>query len=382
MSDTLRKLLAPYVPEIALDNVVTTAALVLSSFILCIAMYRVICGGHRKGPSRLTKSLFAVNSSIADTKTAAGKYEELYTHEESDQRKEENSELVDNFYNLVTDFYLFGWGERFHFAPRLEEESLEDSFRRHEYWMASQLGIDEKMKVLDVGCGVGGPARTIARFSNAHVTGISLNQYQIEVGKKQTEKAGLSHLVELVQGNFMELPFADNTFDAIYDIEAICHSGDQQRCYQEIMRVLKPGGVFGSYLWVTNENYNGKNAEHRRVKHSIERGNGLPELLDAQHYYRSAVNAGLHVDKVHDVASDHVLSPLPWYQPFVDGWLTTPFSIMVTNKIVYLLEKLRIVPQGTHSIHSYLYEAAVSLLEGGKREIFSPMLFMKSRKAV
>lgn len=59
----------------------------------------------------------------------------------------------------MTSFYEYGWGESFHFAPRWKWESLRESIKRH-----GQLGLQKGQKVLDVGCGIGGPLREIARF--------------------------------------------------------------------------------------------------------------------------------------------------------------------------------------------------------------------------
>ena len=80
-------------------------------------------------------------------------------------------EMVDKYYTLVTDFYEYGWGQSFHFAPRFSNESFAESIVRAEHYLASRLGLTSKMRVLDVGCGVGGPLRNIARFSGAAVEG-------------------------------------------------------------------------------------------------------------------------------------------------------------------------------------------------------------------
>ena len=60
---------------------------------------------------------------------------------------------------------------------------------------------------MDVGCGVGGPAREIARFSEAHVTGLNNNAYQIGRAKARTVQEDLVGRVDFVKGNFMEIPF-------------------------------------------------------------------------------------------------------------------------------------------------------------------------------
>lgn len=80
---------------------------------------------------------------------------------------------------LATDFYEYGWGDSFHFAHTKEGESHEDSIRRHEMRIADELGIQAGDTVLDAGCGVGGPARAIARATKAKVTGVTLNAYQV-----------------------------------------------------------------------------------------------------------------------------------------------------------------------------------------------------------
>lgn len=80
---------------------------------------------------------------------------------------------------LATDFYEYGWGESFHFAHTKAGESHEASILRHEMRIIDELGIQEGHKVLDAGCGVGGPARAIAKASKAKVTGVTLNAYQV-----------------------------------------------------------------------------------------------------------------------------------------------------------------------------------------------------------
>lgn len=59
------------------------------------------------------------------------------------------------------------------------------------------------MKVLDVGCGVGGPAREIAKFTGCHVTGLNNNDYQIDRATHYAEKEGLSKQLAFVKGDFM-----------------------------------------------------------------------------------------------------------------------------------------------------------------------------------
>lgn len=78
------------------------------------------------------------------------------------------------------------------------------------------MNLKPGMRVLDVGCGVGGPAREIATFADVHVVGVNINDFQIGRARKYTERAGLSSQVEFVKGDFMSLSalFGECSFDA------------------------------------------------------------------------------------------------------------------------------------------------------------------------
>jgi len=113
--------------------------------------------------------------------------------------------MVNSFYNLVTDFYEYGWGQCFHFAPRFKGETFNESILRAEHHLCSKLSLSSSMKVLDVGCGVGGPARNISQFSKASVTGVTINAYQVKVGTDYNNDKGLGEKVKIIQGDFQQV---------------------------------------------------------------------------------------------------------------------------------------------------------------------------------
>lgn len=76
------------------------------------------------------------------------------------------------------------------------------------------------MKVLDVGCGVGGPAREIAKFTGAHVTGLNNNDYQIDRARHYAQKEGLSDQLDFVKGDFMVSSLSVYTDPAVARREA------------------------------------------------------------------------------------------------------------------------------------------------------------------
>lgn len=96
-----------------------------------------------------------------------------------DSRNESYSTLVNAYYELATLFYEWGWGQSFHFAYQLKGECFKEAIARHEYYLAGRLGVSSGEKVLDCGCGIGGPMRNIARFTNARITGVTLSEVRI-----------------------------------------------------------------------------------------------------------------------------------------------------------------------------------------------------------
>ena len=110
-----------------------------------------------------------------------------------------------------------------------------------------QLNFDSSMNVLDLGCGLGGPARFVAQQFGCSVTGIDLTADYINAGNQLSEWTGLASKVKLTQGSVLDLPFQAGSFDAIYMMHVGMNIREKERLAKETFRVLKPRGVFGIY---------------------------------------------------------------------------------------------------------------------------------------
>ncbi len=97
-------------------------------------------------------------------------------------------------------------------------------------------------RVLDVGGGLGGPARVLAARSGAHVTVLDLTPTFVMQGRVLTERVGLSDLVDFEEGDGTAMPFADATFDGVWTQHSTMNIADKDALYAEIHRVLTPGG--------------------------------------------------------------------------------------------------------------------------------------------
>ena len=301
-------------------------------------------------------------------------------------RKADYANLVNTYYDLVTDFYENGWGQSFHFAPRRRGETFEASMVRHEHHVALRLGLRPGMKVLDVGCGVGGPMRAIARFSGATVVGINNNDYQIERGRAHTRKAGLERQCEFVKGDFLKMPFEDASFDAAFAIEATCHAPERVAVFSEVARVLRPGAPFVSYEWCMTDRYDANDRAQRAVKKGIEEGDALPDLVSIPEMLRAFAAAGLTLAESRDMVGD--CDPeTPWYLPLsahapsFTGLRNSPAGRRATQTLVDALELLRIAPRGAGEVHRFVCRAADALVAAGERRIFTPMYFVLGRRA-
>ena len=157
--------------------------------------------------------------------------------------------MVSRFYDVVTKFYEYGWGQSFHFAPRRSREGLHAAQRRQEAGVAEVLKLEPGMRVADIGCGVGGPAINIAKESGASITGLNLNAYQIERCRKSALRAGLGDTCDFLLANYLDVPLPDGSFDAAYSFEAICHTPTRDVCFRELYRLLKPGGEVALTEW-------------------------------------------------------------------------------------------------------------------------------------
>jgi len=113
--------------------------------------------------------------------------------------------------------------------------------------LARAAGVDSSKRVLDVGSGLGGSSRCLAREFGCHVTGIDLTDEYCKVAEMLTERIGLSALATFRQGDALDLPFPEATFDIVWTEHAAMNIPDKPQLYREMYRVLRPGGTLAIY---------------------------------------------------------------------------------------------------------------------------------------
>ncbi len=110
--------------------------------------------------------------------------------------------------------------------------------------LADQLPINSGDQLVDIGCGIGGPARYLANRFDCYVSGIDITESFIDVANKLTVLLGLEHKVKIELGDGNHLPYQDQTFNGAYAQHVTMNVADRTRFFSEAFRVLKPSGFF------------------------------------------------------------------------------------------------------------------------------------------
>ncbi len=169
-------------------------------------------------------------------------------------RKYKSSGTVASSYDEWTEYGLLEklWGEHVHLGF-YEDSSFRKDFRQakidfvHELVKWSGLSkLPKGSRVLDVGCGIGGSARILADHYGFDVLGISISPAQIRRANKLTSKNSLCrfHVMDA-----LDMEFENGSFDGVWSVEAGPHMPDKQRYADEMLRVLRPGGVLAVADW-------------------------------------------------------------------------------------------------------------------------------------
>ena len=157
----------------------------------------------------------------------------------------ERAATVPAYYDAMTEQLLKASGElrMIHYGlwgpdTRTETEAL----MRSVHTMVDGCDLGPGKRVLDAGCGLGGPAVALAREYGVRVTGLTICEPHVELATNYAKERGVGHLVDFRCCNFMDIPFPDGTFDVVTNHETFCYAVDKLAYLKGVLRALKPGG--------------------------------------------------------------------------------------------------------------------------------------------
>jgi sarcosine/dimethylglycine N-methyltransferase len=165
---------------------------------------------------------------------------QVYSSAVDTAREYYNSSDADRFYATI-------WGgEDIHIGLyQSDNDSIVDASRRTVEKMASSVkNLDSKTRVLDIGSGYGGSARYLVKQYGSQVGCLNLSETQNARNRELNQKEGISLAINVIDGSFEDIPLPDSSVDLVWSQDAILHSGDRKKVFEEVYRVLAKGGQF------------------------------------------------------------------------------------------------------------------------------------------
>jgi len=274
-------------------------------------------------------------------------------------RARDYRQLVSQYYDNVTRFYQWGWGECFHFAPLYGGESAQTAMAAQRDRLIREAGISSTSVVLDVGCGVGGPTRYIARTTGARVTGVTISPEQVRIADGLTRKQRLDGRCDVQLGDAMHMSFGDEAFDVVTMIESACHMPDKGAFFRECARVLKPGGVLAGWDWIRLD----APEQESPLVEDICKYFALPSLCTLAQIRSHLEQAGLEVVRIEDLGRSG-RTDRRWWEP-----LERQLSGPIARLTACLSRRL-----------GMMWQSGDLVVWGGKAGVFSPLGFFVARK--
>ncbi|PYI36689.1 S-adenosyl-L-methionine-dependent methyltransferase [Aspergillus indologenus CBS 114.80] len=291
----------------------------------------------------------------------------------------------------------WAWGTSFHVCRRYRGESVQQAMIRHEHYLALRLGLQPDQKVLDLGSGLGGPAREIARFAEVDVCGVEISAAQVQRATRLIEQAGQADRVRFVARDFTATHLENDSFDRAYSIEATCYAPDLAAVYGEVFRLLKPGGILAVYELAMTDRYHATRADHRACRQDLERVAGCPHLRTTAEVVDAIRAVGFELRAAEDLADAAAAGLLPWYQ-LLDGsfkWMGGAVETLAGGLVAAFLrlfssrwggrflrvgEMLGVLNPGSRSRVLDMVRVMNAYRVAGEKKLVTPMFLMVARK--
>lgn len=161
-----------------------------------------------------------------------------YSDAVQDARHYYDSDDADTFY-----FSVWGGVDMHLGMYKTPDESIRDASHRTVQVMADKLQTaNADSQVVDLGGAYGGSARHVASKFGCHVVSLNLSPVQNARARQQNADQGLAEQITVVEGDFENVDYPDNSFDIVWSQDSFLHSGNREGVLREIKRILKPGG--------------------------------------------------------------------------------------------------------------------------------------------
>ena len=173
--------------------------------------------------------------------------------------------------------------------------------------LVAYAGVPAGAKVLDVGCGIGGPALYLAGALGCTVVGVTLSAPQAARATEKARDAGLADRAGFHQLDALSTGYPDGSFDVVWAVESLMHIADREAFFAETRRLLRPGGLLAVATWSVRDG--ALTPDEDRLVQQILRHQVMPSFSSLEEHERLALAAGFT-----DVAT------VDWSKAVANSW--------------------------------------------------------------
>ncbi|QLZ70545.1 class I SAM-dependent methyltransferase [Legionella sp. PC1000] len=275
--------------------------------------------------------------------------------------------VATHYYDLMAEVIEIAYGSSWVFYPPDHEgQSREETISNLHQRINSVLCLLPGKTALDMGCGLGGAARDIARLSQGKVLGVTLSEAEVERANAINREQNLDHLCEVTQGDYIQnLPFPNDFLASVYSIYSLKYISKDllPQVFGHVHRVMEPNGRYVVYDAVLTPKYDVNNPQHRALVERIEFVTGMPPLHTSEDLLDAARSVGLSLVSETEISTD-----LGWSYFFTENKLLAgTLRSRAVGGAILGLETVRLFPKGFTDFYNIFIAGTVNALVDADR---------------
>lgn len=272
---------------------------------------------------------------------------------------------VNAVYKVLVPLMALGSLTKYYIPPVMDASKNNFKYLNHnqvlfEQKMADTISLSPGQVGLDIGCGSGFIADTVQEHTGAKIIGINISPEQIATARANAKNNGkLGKLLDFQIASMNDpLPFPDNSFDAVYVMQAICYVHDPTALMKEVRRVLKPGGMFSDLSIVTLDKHNPNNETQLQMMKNAQRVSVVTTFRPRKVYEDACTSNGfsLKISKLLG-AADMTQAAIDYFKPL--------------GGVIQLANKVGLMSKDFMESMDRMTEYGKDLVQGESEELFS-----------
>jgi len=290
-----------------------------------------------------------------------------------DYYKEIQKKLVD-YYSVLNHLCALGQVEKMYIPPAMDlSANIIENQKLFERRMMRDLGIQKSSRVLDIGCGRGRVASHVASETGAAVTGMNIDANQLDSARKYALGNGLAKQCQFKQWdmNDLPLPFDDQAFDFVYQVQAFSLSKDLEKLFKDIYRMLKPGGRLSCLDWVHLDKYDAANPEHADLMKRIKPLIGAIGTPSVKKFEELLKKAGFEIVISENASIDGLQAPLI---ENADKFFTRAASM------IKLFVKCKVLPEHFQALFDRLTKDGEAFVQADRLRLVTTSYYIVAEK--